>query len=448
MTYSSSLGCREADLPRRCLERHRLALLILAGLTAGCGAHQSNPLDALPEAGVGRVVYDAEVQLALDSGSLDVQTALHFMAGESAEKQIRLLLNRALQIRELDGSGVVSYRVVDSEFSPSWSLVEVELYESPAPGTTTSLRLSYGGRPDFPPDGINGISPDWVELNLDSQWFPTVATLDHEMVGDLRVRLPQDWQVASAGATGFDDGSHIIRSRIPQVDVAFTGAPSFQQVPGERFTVYFLQDADRRSASMTLEAADNCAQYLNARYGERDAFPGGRLVLANRQGPGYARKNYIVLSEVDPDQSEGLHYFLCHEIAHYWTRSAGAQSPHHWMTEAFAEYAAAMYLRDRFGQSAFEQRRSQWEVMGRSHGPIWTPETTGRASFFIMYRKAPYLLSQLEDRIGAEQYGRFFERYMVEHIRTTTELLDELALIAGTDVEQWFRGELARQPPR
>jgi hypothetical protein len=180
----------------------------------------------------------------------------------------------------------------------------------------------------------------------------------------------------------------------------------------------------------------------------RDAFPGGRLVLANRQGPGYARKNYIVLSEVDPDQSEGLHYFLCHEIAHYWTRSAGAQSPHHWMTEAFAEYAAAMYLRDRFGQSAFEQRRSQWEVMGRSHGPIWTPETTGRASFFIMYRKAPYLLSQLEDRIGAEQYGRFFERYMVEHIRTTTELLDELGLISGTDVEQWFRGELARQPPR
>lgn len=106
------------------------------------------------------------------------------------------------------------------------------------------------------------------------------------------------------------------------------------------------------------------------------------MILADRQGPGYARKNYIVLSEVNADHSEGLHYFLCHELAHYWTRSPGARSPHHWMSEAFAEYAAAMYLREHLGQPVFDQRRSQWEQMGQNHGPVWTqrPRDVHRSS--------------------------------------------------------------------
>lgn len=187
------------------------------------------------------MVYDAEVRFALERESLDVHATLSFVIGDTAQNVVRLQLNRGLQIRELGGVGVGSYRVRDSEISPLWHLIKVELDEPHTAGSRITLRLSYGGQPDFPSDGINGISPRWVELNLDSQWFPTIATLDHEMVGDLRVQLPPDWPVVSAGAVGFKDGLHLIRNRVPQVDAAFAAAPSTQHLTGEWFTVYFRE---------------------------------------------------------------------------------------------------------------------------------------------------------------------------------------------------------------
>ncbi len=272
-----------------------------------------------------------------------------------------------------------------------------------------------------------------------------LSTFDQEMIGDLRITLPPDWEVVASGSVAFEKGVHVIRNRVPQVDVAFVAAPSFERIQSERFTVYY-READPRAASAVLAAAENCARYLNSRYGARDPIPKGRLVLADRPGPGYARKNYIVLSRMDAVDAEGLHYFLCHELAHYWTRSAGAFSPHHWMTETFAEYVAGRYLREHFGQLAFDRRRAQWEELGRAHGPVWTPASTKRPSFFVMYRRAPYLLSRLEERIGAERFDRFLERYMIDRVRTTPELLEQLEIIAGAETAQWFRAQLADGP--
>ncbi len=427
--------------------RCHLVSLVLACLATGCGTDQPIQSNIVPPAEAGLVVYDAEVWFDLENGSMDVLATFSFVLDDTSQNVARLLVNRGLQIRELGGVGVGSYSVSESEFSPQWHLVEVALEESRTDRSSTTLRLSYGGQLDFPSDGINGISPEWVELNLDSQWLPTMATLDHDMVGDLRIHLPPDWQLASSGAVGFEDGLHSIQNRVRQVDAAFVAAPVMQQVTGELYTVYF-RGGDQRSASAVLDAATNCGQYLNGQFGARNPLPAGSIILADRQGPGYARKNYIVLSEVNVDDSDGLHFFLCHELAHYWSRSPGPLSPHHWMSEAFAEYVAAMYLREHVGQSVFEQRRSQWEEVGRAHGPVWTPEATERPSFFAMYRRAPYLLSRLEERVGEQLFKHFIEGFMVEGFASTPELLDHLALVAGRDEEQWFRAELAAAPTR
>jgi hypothetical protein len=63
-----------------------------------------------------------------------------------------------------------------------------------------------------------------------------------------------------------------------------------------------------------------------------------------------------------------------------------------------------------------------------------------------MYRRAPYLLSLLEERIGTERFDRFVEAYMTERLKTTPELLGRLREIAGADAELWFREELAKRP--
>ena len=62
----------------------------------------------------------------------------------------------------------------------------------------------------------------------------------------------------------------------------------------------------------------------------------------------------------------------------------------------------------------------------------------------VAYRKAPFLLSRLEERIGRDKMDEFLRRYMVQRIRTTPQLLAALQDVAGSDAASWFREELAR----
>ena len=107
------------------------------------------------------------------------------------------------------------------------------------------------------------------------------------------------------------------------------------------------------------------------------------------------------------------------------------------------EYAAAIVVRERFGNGGYNKQVAQWEEAGRASGPVWTPESTKRASGAAMYRKAPYLLHRLEERIGTERFRRFFTRYMTEDVRTTPELLERLREVAGAETASWFREQLA-----
>ncbi|MHB1328955.1 MAG: M1 aminopeptidase family protein [Gemmatimonadales bacterium] len=421
-----------------------LLFLVLVAAAGGC-AKGAAPRDILPSPKAGLVVYQAEVGFRLDAGALDVDATLHLPASAATGDTIRLLLSRGLTVRSVTGEGVSSHRVGASDFSPAWQIIAVGLEPAPEAGSVRTIRLSYSGRPEFPGDGINAILPTRVELNLDSQWFPIPARIDHELVGDLRVRVPQDWQVASGGVTDQDSAGHVVRTRVPQVDVAFSAAPTLREVAGAQFTVLY-SNAGERAARAALTAAENCAGYLDARFGKQYPFPGGRIVLADRPGPGYARKNYIVLSNINPDSTEALQNFLCHEVAHYWTRFSGAMSPNYWLIETFAEYAAALYLRDRIGQAAFDRRRVVWETGGRSAGPVWTPETTARQSYAVAYRRGPHLLSLLEDRIGRESFARFIDGYMETGIASTAALLDHLQAVAGVEAADWFRTQLAHKP--
>jgi hypothetical protein len=390
-------------------------------------------------------VYETDVGLDLAAGTLNGRSTIRLVLSDSSARRVKLLLNRGLQVRSITGTGVRAHRVEASDLAPVWNTVVIEIDSAAAPGSPVSLDIAWSGKPEFSSDGINRITPEYVELNLDSNWHPVVASLDHVMTGTLRIGLPSGWRVAASGGVAFTDGAHLVRNTVPQVDVAFSAAPDFHAARSGHFTALY-RGAGGDAAEPILRAAENCAAYLDSRFGVRERLPQGTLVLAGRTGPGYARKNYIVLSQIDPSDSVAVHGFLCHELAHFWTRSAGSFSPHHWMMEAFAEYASARFLRERFGEAVFQAQVARWEEGGRAHGPVWTPESTRRPTYFLMYRRGPWLLSRLEERIGTERFDLFLQRYMTEHVQTTPELLQHLEEVAGSDVREWLRAELARAP--
>jgi hypothetical protein len=417
-----------------------LAMLFLSACMLKSPEIRSAGLEPAP----GRATYETRVDIDPIATLLNAQSTMRYVSDVNTAHQVGLLLNRGLRVRDVRGSAVSSYQSAPFADVPGWTLITVKL-DGVSPGSPVSLDIEYSGTPEMPSDGINRLSPDWVELGLDSQWHPIFSTFSQEMVGTLRLGLPPGWQVVASGTWSIEDGMHVIRNRVPQVDVAFSAALAFQTRSLGRTTVYSRQSGPD-AVTKVLEAANSCGTDLDRRYGVRDPLPEVKVVLAERPGPGYARKNYIVLSQVNPQDSIALHKFLCHEVAHYWTHSAGAFSADHWMTEAFAEYAAGLYVRRHYGQVAFDSLAASWATVGERSGPIWTPEQTQRPSGAAMYRKAPDLLRRLEARIGGATFDRFFVDYMTKGMETTPELLEHLRAVAGPDAEQWFRDELARGP--
>ncbi|HJQ26022.1 MAG TPA: M1 family aminopeptidase, partial [Blastocatellia bacterium] len=172
-------------------------------------------------------------------------------------------------------------------------------------------------------------------------------------------------------------------------------------------------------------------------------LPAVRLVLAPRSGPGYARRNYIALTDAGAVPPAALGGYICHEFAHFWSSAANSSGPENWLNEAMAEYVSSRYVRATFGQAQYDSVVARWQKMSAGQPPIWTPESTRRPSAQVSYRKAPFLLSRLEERIGAQKMDQFLQRYMVHRIPTTAQLLAALDDVAGPETAAWFRAELA-----
>jgi hypothetical protein len=398
-------------------------------------------LGATPQAPAA-LTYDAQVTIAPDSGWIDAHVTLRYPVPAGATEGVALLLNRGLTLRSLDGVHVRTHAIRPSEYSPAWHQLEVTFSDDVSAGDTVTISLVYRGRPEMPGDGINRITPAWVELGLDSQWFPVVSTFAQAMTGEVRIGLPDTWTVVGSGDVAIEHGHHVLRTQVEQIDVAFTAAPRLQRVRTTTAAVHH-RTMPEAAVQTVLRVAATCVDDLNARFGARTPFPEARLVLAERDGPGYARKNYIVLSTVNAAAADALQQFVCHEVAHFWTRSPGSFSPDHWMSEAFAEYAAAMVVRDRHGADAFARLRSRWDDTGASTGPVWTPTSTQRPSYQLMYRRAPALLAQLETRMGTERFAQLMGRYMMDGVTSTAVLLALVAEIGGADTAAWFRAALA-----
>jgi aminopeptidase N len=138
-----------------------------------------------------------------------------------------------------------------------------------------------------------------------------------------------------------------------------------------------------------------------------------------------------------------LQRYVCHELAHYWSSGAVSSGPENWLNEAFAEFVAARYVRTSSGADAYATIVAQWREQSEGQPPVWKPELTRRPTARTEYRKAPYLLDRLEERVGTATMDRILVRFMTEPIRTTPALLEMIGRTAGAEAAAWFREQLA-----
>ena len=417
-----------------------MAVLLALGSVLACAAHSPTP--DRPEARSGFPVYRGTVSIDPGARSLRAGWSITFVRTATTRDSVTLLLNRALSVSRVRGAGVIGHHVDDPPNARSdYKRITIRLAPRARPDSMMQLDIEYGGAPQLSGDSINSLHADWLELGLDSFWLPVFEGFGQAITARVQVTLPAGWRVVTSGSVMRTGDTFLLTNDVPLVDVAFAASPSLEHTEGDRSSVYHV-GADSSVVARVLETTDACAAFLNERYGSRAPLPPVKIVLAPRGGPGYARKNYIVIAGVTDTATVPLARFVCHELAHYWSSGAVPSGPENWLNEAFAEFASARYVRASAGDSAYAAIVAQWRDQGRDQPPVWRPESTARPSARTAYRKAPYLLHRLEERVGTAVMDEILLRFMVGETRTTPAVLEMIGQVAGREAAIWFEEQL------
>ncbi len=158
------------------------------------------------------------------------------------------------------------------------------------------------------------------------------------------------------------------------------------------------------------------------------------------------------LAEDPADFSDRPNFFLAHELAHQWWGQGVAPASYRdqWLSEAWAQYSAALWVRHRAGEPAFRDmldRMARWARRHDDDGPIDLGHRLGhlendtRIQRAIVYDKGALVLHMLRQIMGDEAFfggaRRFLERHRFARA-TTEDLRAAFEEACARDLEPYF----------
>jgi len=179
-------------------------------------------------------------------------------------------------------------------------------------------------------------------------------------------------------------------------------------------------------------------------YGYGQAPPGTMYITNEAFNP--------TLTEVDQVFSEGINERFAHEIAHqYWAHVVRMpSSEEQWLTESFAEYSAALALKQLMpqGDAVYNRLVASWRTRAKQAAAIAPipyanriEKDETRARTALLYDKGPLLLYAIHKEIGDTPFLTFLKSYTKSFnfkFGTTKDVAGLLGVITKKDWKPFF----------
>jgi hypothetical protein len=236
---------------------------------------------------------------------------------------------------------------------------------------------------------------------------------------------------------------------------------------GERNTLHLSISANRRQeakARTTIDQAAEILRYYAALIGDAPYESMSVAMVENNLPGGHSPAYFAMLNNPSPlspftwrnDPAAFNNYpefYLAHELAHqWWGQAVGWQNYHEqWLSEGFAQYFAALYARERRGESAFREVLRQfrkWALDQSDQGPIYLGYRLGhlkndtRVFRAVVYNKGAAVLHMLRRLIGDEAFFRGLRKYYADNRfkkAGTSELRRAMEAESGRSLERFFQ---------
>ncbi len=220
----------------------------------------------------------------------------------------------------------------------------------------------------------------------------------------------------------------------------------------------------RGSVVQEMIRAERILQFYSDLFGPCP-YPSLGLVLAEAALPaGHSPPGLVYLEQQpimmrghglgdDPANFRDLpDFFLAHELAHQWWGQGVAPASYRerWLSEAWAQYAAALWIRREQGESAFREmmdRMARWAFRCDTAGPINLGQRLGalegdsRILRAVVYDKGAWVLHMMRGIVGDEAFFRGVRRFLEEHRYSkvgTNDLREAFEETSGRDLGAYF----------
>ncbi len=308
-------------------------------------------------------------------------------------------------------------------------------------------------------------------------WYPS-ATDESYFTARMRISVPSEYQciavgesLEGSGQTAQDDASTTVyeyATRQPVKSLAFFVGRMYPTRSGDG-ALPVRAFASVETTLMRRDFYDDARQILSLFARTFGPFPYEKLDVVHRMWPsagGHSPASFVVVNELPwigdrpPVAASGPvtfpefpdAYFLAHEIAHqWWGQGVGWETYRdQWLSEGLAQYAAGLYVKERFGEKAYAsvlRKFARWTAKKSSKGPV----TLGsRLSYYdfegyqaIVYDKAALALDMLSRILGPPTFSAglrdFFETRKFTLARTD-QFVQSMQAACGRNLKAFFDG--------
>jgi hypothetical protein len=426
--------------------------------------------------------HDLNVRLDPAAGTIVGEDILHLRL-VAAVSSIRLRLNNELRVESItseEGGEHLFFRVRGQD--------SVMVSMGPLAGLLgdTRLRVRYAGpyRPSpiereamqLRPPQEGEVEDDLVVepvtvLTNHSPWYPQAGTDDYA-TARIHLDVPQGFVALTGGirqATIQVGGRARYEYRLDQPGRYFSvavgrlidvGTRKVGSVGIEGWSV----GRTRGEAGKVLDLAGDLLAFYEGLFGPCP-FPVLRLAVFEERVPGgHSPPGMILLAQRPVFLARGLRddpasfqdvpgFFFAHELAHQWWGHGVAPQNYRerWLSEAFAQYAAALWVRHRLGEEAFQnvlERLQRWALAKNDEGPIHLGYRLGHIKGdsqvyrAVVYDKGAYVLHMLRSIVGPDAFAEGLRAFQSGHRfgkAGTDDLREALEKASGRTLEPYFQ---------
>ncbi|MGE5601853.1 MAG: M1 family metallopeptidase, partial [Nitrososphaerales archaeon] len=250
----------------------------------------------------------------------------------------------------------------------------------------------------------------------------------------VRVTAPARLKLVATGVEVSRDESNdtqvVTYEQGPARDFFLAASPDYvttTQAVGETRINTFARPGEDKGQAVALDAAAKALTDYNQRFGpypytELDVAATPMLALGIEYPGAVGISERLYQPDYQPPTGSAdvvVESTVAHELAHQWFYNlvGSDQIDQPWLDEAMAQYSTWLYFVDRYGATAGDAVKAnwngRWDRIDREKTPVGLPARAYAEREYspIVYGRGPLFLTALAERMGQSTFDRFLKDY-------------------------------------